>query len=124
MKKILITAGIVVAAVVLIILFRGGNSAAPIQAPHRSGAPIVTNWKAELILVEKKNQMIYPTVRFTNSQTGETFDQVFQGDNVSADTLALLAKNRIVSLEARDAAFGTLLPGVIDISNVPDPATP
>lgn len=124
MKKALIAAGIVVGAVVLILLLRGGNSAAPIQAPHRSGAPLVTKWKAELILVEKKNQMIYPTVRFSNSQTGETFEQTFQGDNINADTLALMAKSRILSLEARDAAFGTLLPGIIDISNVPDPQVP
>ena len=123
MKKSLISAAAVVIAVIILAVLFGGKSSTP--APRvRSGGALVTSWKAELITVEKKNQMVYPTVRFTNPQTGETFDQTFQGDNIDATTLAKLAKNRIRSLEARDAAFGTLLPGVITLPDEDDLIVP
>lgn len=70
-------------------------------------------WKAELVSVEKKNLMIYPVVRFTDGDTGETFDQIFQGDNIDMTLLAKMAKARINSLQARDTALPTLTLGEI-----------
>lgn len=70
-------------------------------------------WVATLHHFEKRQGMIFVRVTFTDGV--EVIEQEFHGDNLNADTVAAQAKLRIDSLIVRDAAFDTLIEGIIEI---------
>lgn len=79
-----------------------------------------SDWQAEVVTVSKKEQMIFPLVRFTNKKTGESFEQTLQGDSITAASLARIAKQKIKSVEARDRSFSEIKVGIINIPAVDD----
>lgn len=76
-------------------------------------------WSAELIRVERKGAMTYPTVRFSTDEAGITsFEETFQGDDINPDSLAKLCKRRVNQLSKRDTEFQKFAIGPIDLSRV------
>lgn len=73
-------------------------------------------WTADVKSVSKNRFMILPIVTFTNQETGETFNETLQADDITLGRLAEIVKQKIKSLESRDKSAVTIVQGSIDLT--------
>ncbi len=74
-------------------------------------------WQPTLsdIKLDQSNRNVDATITYVNSDTGETFVQPMNGNDLTPDEIAFQVGNFIQSLDVRDLAIQTLIPGPIPI---------